>query len=389
VSVGLPTLFPLPRPDLPAASRGGILPYQVLKQFVADGLIRATEPIDEVQFQPASIDLRLGPVAYRVEASFLPSPDSTVMARVADLMVEEIDLSGPATLERGSVYIIPLLEALSLPQNTLGKANPKSTTGRLDVFTRLITDGGKNFERARRGYSGKLYVEVAPRTFNVIVHKGTRLNQLRLVRGHPSPSDTQLKELKRAESIVYSPLEEPEEPSIENGLWVTVDLKGTDPTLPVGFRAKATDCPIDLDRVAHYPAEEFWEPICPPERGQLILHPHEFYILASRERVRIPPTYAAEMIGYDPSVGEFRVHYAGFFDPGFGYDEASRLRGTPAVLEVRSHEVAFLMRHRQRVGRFLFERMLTEPERMYGSTALGSSYQHQRVALSKQFKQPG
>jgi dCTP deaminase len=359
-----------------------------LKQFVADGLIRAAEPIADVQFQPASIDLRLGEVAYRVEASFLPSPDATVMARVADLEVERIDLAKPAVLERGAVYIIPLLEEVSLPQNTLGKANPKSTTGRLDVFTRLITDGGKNFERAHRGYNGRLYVEVAPRTFRVIVHKGTRLNQLRLVRGHPAPSDTQLKELKRAEYLVYGPLEEPEEPSIENGLWVTVDLKGTDPTLPVGYRARATECPIDLDRVGYYEAEEFWEPIYRPGNGQMILHPHEFYILASRERVRIPPSYAAEMIGYDPSVGEFRVHYAGFFDPGFGYDADSALRGTPAVLEVRSHEVAFLMRHRQRVGRFLFERMLTEPEQIYGG-ALGSSYQHQRVALSKQFKQPG
>ncbi len=369
---------------LPTVASSGILPAQHLQALIDEGRLFARQPILASQVQPASLDLRLGPVAYRVRASFLPSARSRVLDKVEQFQMHQLDLTTPAVLERGCVYIVPLQEEVDLPADVSGLANPKSTVGRLDVFTRLITDHGDEFERVPPGYQGQLYAEIAPRTFSVLVRQGTRMNQLRLARGKEETPHGVLSRLHEVETLVYQGNGDPGEPKIADGLWFSVDLEGEPSVAVIGYRAKRYGPLVDLDRVDFYDPAEFWEPIPRPPRGQLILNPEEFYILASKEKIRIPPTYAAEMVGYDASVGEFRIHYAGFFDPGFGYGNDD-LKGTRAVLEVRSHEVPFLLEDGQRVGRLVYERLLEAPDRLYG-TAIGSSYQGQGIALSKQFK---
>lgn len=377
-------LFPEQKKDIGSLHTTGILPSQKIEELIDAGYINAKTPISKDQIQPASIDLRLGPVAYRVRASFLPGKDSTVKSKLDALQMHEIDLTKPSVLEKGCVYIIPLMEELSLPPKISGKVNPKSTTGRLDVFARLITDYGKEFERIEAGYKGKLYVEIVPRTFSVLVHEGTKLNQLRLVRGEPAPSDTGLNKLDEKETLVYLRNDIPDEAMIDKGLWVSIDLQGGDDTESIGYRAKGHAPLIDLDKIDYYDPLEFWEPIHRPKSKSIILNPDDFYILLSKQKIRIPPHYAAEMVAYDPSVGEFRIHYAGFFDPGFGYGNDD-IKGTHAVLEIRSHEVPFLLEDGQVVGRLLYERLLEMPEKIYG-VGIGSSYQSQGLSLSKQFK---
>ncbi len=377
-------LFPELFPHEEELNTTGLLPSQRLEQCIEAGYIHAADEITPDQVQPSSIDLRIGRTAWQVTASFLPTRKSTVKEKLQDLFIRELDLSSPTVLNRGCVYIVPLKEELALPSAFWGKANPKSTTGRLDVFTRLLSDYVDEFEHIPNGYKGKLYAEVVPRTFSVIVREGTRLNQLRLVKGNPPPSDAKLEALHEREVLVYSQSDLPTEAMIFKGLWLSLDLSGTNGSEVVGYRAKKDASPIDLLKVHHYDPEEYWHPILKPAAERLILYPDEFYILASKERVRIPPQYAAEMIPLDPSVGEFRIHYAGFFDPGFGYG-ADDVKGTHAVLEVRSHEVPFLVEDGQRVGRLVFEQMLACPTKLYGRD-IGSSYQSQGLALSKQFK---
>jgi dCTP deaminase len=362
----------------------GILPSQSIEELIQSGHISAASPISEDQVQPSSLDLRLGPVAYRVRASFLSSKNSTVLEKLEEYKLYEVDLGQPAVLERGCVYIAPLLEELKLPAGISGKANPKSTTGRLDIFTRLITDFGSEFERVPAGYKGKLYTEIVPRTFSVVARQGTRLNQLRFRRGTPPPSDTELRTLHEEETLVYTNDEAPGDAIISKGLWLSVDVTGDDNTELIGYKARKHTPLIDLARENYYDPTEFWEPISRTRTRSLILDPEDFYILISREKVRIPPNFAAEMVPYDPSVGEFRIHYAGFFDPGFGYG-ADDIKGTPAVLEVRSHEAPFLLEDGQVVGRLLFERLLSAPRKVYGQ-GIGSSYQRQGLALSKHFR---
>jgi dCTP deaminase len=280
---------------------------------------------------------------------------------------------------------VPLMEELNLPADISGKANPKSTTGRLDVFTRLITDYGSEFERVPAGYKGTLYTEIVPRTFSIVVEQGARLNQLRLRRGNPPPSDSELERLHEQETLVYTENLSPGDALISNkSLWLSVDLSGDEGSDIIGYKARHNTALIDLHRINHYEPLEYWEPIHRTRSRSLVLDPDDFYILASKERVRIPHSFAAEMVPYDPSVGEFRIHYAGFFDPGFGYG-ADDIKGTHAVLEVRSHEVPFLLEDGQVVGRLVFERLLSAPTKIYGQ-GIGSSYQHQRLALSKHFR---
>jgi dCTP deaminase len=361
----------------------GILPYQAYQDFIHAGRITADEPFADAQIQPASIDLRLGAVAWRVQASFLPGKQP-VSRRLEALKMHELDLTHGAVLERGCCYIVPLLEHLSLPADIAGTANPKSTTGRLDIFTRLIPDYAEEFEEVKKGYKGNLYLEVSPRTFSVRVHKGLALNQLRLRRGDPPPSDAALEALDAAEGLVYSGDDKQETATIRRGLWVSIDLDGVDSDL-IGYRARHYAPAIDLAKIDHYDPAEYWEPIHRNPSRSLILNPGEFYILVSKQKVRVPPGYAAEMVPYDPSVGEFRIHYAGFFDPGFGYGVDGEIPGTRAVLEVRSHEVPFLVEDGQVVGRLVYERLTERPSQLYGS-GLGSSYQRQGLALSKHFK---
>lgn len=360
----------------------GVLPLQALEKMVAEGAIRSRAPVAPDQIQPSSIDLRLGSEAYRVRASFLAGGVSTITSKLQQYRLHTIDLTRPAVLEKGCVYIVPLQEELALPAHVSGKANPKSSTGRLDIFTRLITDEGRQFEIVPAGYRGRLYAEVVPRTFSVVVRQGERLSQLRLFQGDYAPSDALLRQLEMEESLVYLPDETRGEATIRNGLRLSVDLEGDSEI--IGYRAKKHAPLIDLAKIQYYDPEDFWDPIRRNASRSIILDPEDFYILASRERVRIPALYAAEMVPFDATVGEFRIHYAGFFDPGFGYGSGD-INGTRAVLEVRSHEVPFIMEHGQIVASLVFEKLLEKPRLLYGE-GIGSSYQRQGLKLSKHFR---
>ncbi len=379
----------LHEPETPAESAKarttGILPSQDISNLIAQGNIRATPSINPDHVQPASLDLRLGDIAHRVRASFLPGPNATVADKIKELRMARVDLTGAPVFEKDCVYIVPLVEELNLPPNISGRANPKSTTGRLDIFTRLITDYGTEFDSVPAGYKGKLYAEVVSRTFTVALRAGMRLSQLRFVQGSPRSGDSTIKGLEQEEPLVYMDDEEtPGRAQFQRGLRITVNLEASEPGEIIAYRAKRYAPIIELDRVGFYPSEEFWEVRHQNANKNLILEPGDFYILASRERVRVPPDFAAEMVPFDPSDGEFRIHYAGFFDPGFGYG-SSEIKGTRAVLEVRAHEVPFLIEHGQLVGRLNYMHLLTRPEKIYG-TNIGSSYQHQALTLSKQFK---
>lgn len=378
-------LFPELVADHPTFTTG-VLPAQSIRELIDDHRILADSQIEEGQIQPASIDLRLGAVAYRIQASFLPGRYSTVMDRVRALHMAEIDISKPAVLERGCVYIVPLMEQLNLAPDMSGKANPKSTTGRLDIFNRLITDYGVEFEHVANGYTGPLYAEIVPRTFTVILGAGTKLNQLRFIRGKPATPDSKIAELDEEEILVYTEDDNPAKAQIDRGLRISMSLQGDNNSDIVAYKAKKNAPAVDLTKINFYPIGEFWDAVHVPTNKAIILDPGDFYILGSKERVRVPPQYAAEMVAFDPSMGEFRIHYAGFFDPGFGYG-VSDIRGTRAVLEVRAHEVPFLIEDGQIVGRLLYTRMLSLPEKIYGAS-IGSSYQRQVLALSKQFRMP-
>jgi len=383
-----PNLF---APDQSAADTGalhaprtGILPYQQIRQMLREHeIVSLAAEIGPEQVQPASLDLRLGPTAYRVRASFLPGRQATVMERIDQLDGYAIDISAGAVLEKGCVYVVPLMEqlALSNASGITGFANPKSSTGRLDILTRLMTDNSEAFDQVERGYQGPLYIEIAPRTFSIVVRAGTRLNQVRFRRGSPSLAVTELHRLQDDGQLVVA--QDDRRNIREKLVGVSIDLAGEGPGSLIGYRAKKHSDRIDIDRLAHYEPLDFWEPIHFRRVPTIILDPDEFYILVTREAVRVPPDYAAEMVAYDTAVGEFRVHYAGFFDPGFGWDNSTGV--SKAVLEVRSHEVPFMLEHGQTVGWLRYERMMARPDRLYGA-AIGSTYLNQTLALAKQFR---
>jgi dCTP deaminase len=377
-------LFPELTAEEPETRTKGILPCQEIRQLISNRHVHATPAIEEAHIQPASLDLRLGDIAHRVRASFLPGPNSTVESRIKELRMTRVDLTSAAVFEKDCVYIVPLLEELNLPQDISGKANPKSTTGRLDIFTRLITDYGVEFDRVPPGYKGKLYAEVVSRTFTVAIRAGMRLSQLRFVRGNPDTRDSTIKKLDQEETLVYMDEDSPVKALLDRGLRITLNLEAGEKDEVIAYQARRNAPVIELDKINHYAPAEFWESHRQSANKGLILHPGDFYILASRERVRVPPDYAAEMVPFDASDGEFRIHYAGFFDPGFGYGD-SDIKGTRAVLEVRAHEVPFLMEHGQLVGRLNYMPLLTRPDKIYG-TNIGSSYQQQALTLSKQFR---
>ncbi len=357
----------------------GILPDRDIAGLFEAGALAADRPLDDDQIQPASLDLRLGAKAYRVRASFLPGPSSTVSDKLERLKLHEIDLSEGAVLETGCVYVVPLQERLTLPADVSASANPKSSTGRLDIFTRIMADRTQEFDKIPAGYDGPLFMEVSPRTFPIVVRAGSRLSQIRFRKGHALLSEPELRDLHAAETLVAS-----EEPNISGGgIALSIDLTGTTEGL-IGYRAKHHTAVVDVDRRAALDVYDFWEPLHARGRPELILDPDEFYILVSREAVHVPPLHAAEMTPFDPLVGEFRVHYAGFFDPGFGHS-ASGGTGARAVLEVRSHEVPFILEHGQIVGRLVYEHMLARPGRLYGAD-MKSNYQAQGLKLSKHFR---
>ncbi|MFK7835146.1 MAG: 2'-deoxycytidine 5'-triphosphate deaminase [Sulfitobacter sp.] len=354
----------------------GVIPNQLISQMINDGEITARPAVIPEQIQPASLDLRLGTVAYRVRASFLAGHGARVEDRLAEFEMHRVDLSDGAVLEKGCVYVVPLMERLDLPSDVSAVANAKSSTGRLDLLTRTITDGGAEFDRIGAGYSGPLFAEICPRSFSVLVRPGMRLNQIRFGRGDAVLDDDALRALHAETPLVDG------DAVIDDGLGFSVDLRLPDTTL-VGYRAKPHTGVIDLDNIGFYDPAAYWEEVH-SENGQIILDPGAFYILLSREAVTIPPEYAAEMAPYLAMVGEFRVHYAGFFDPGFGHASAGG-SGSRGVLEVRCHEAPFVLEHGQVVGRLVYERMVTPPTQLYGAD-LASNYQGQGLKLSKHFK---
>jgi len=386
------TLFPdLPNEDSKATRTEGMLPSQEIKRLIAQGHVRSVPEIVEQQIQPASLDLRLGEIGYRVQASFVPQ-HSTVERGIADagLRMSRVDLTRPTLLEKGAVYIVPLLEELELPEDISARANPKSSTGRLDIFTRLITDYGIEFEQVRTGYKGRLYAEIASRTFTVILRAGMTLNQLRFVQGSPKPSDRATTALERTswerdEALVYGEEGTPTKAQIrKQSILLSANLRGDDSSEIVAYKARENAPVIDLANINYYEPHEFWDIRRDPGNKGLILDPGGFYILASKERVSVPPDWAAEMVSIDQEIGEFRIHYAGFFDPGFGYG-ANDIKGTRAVLEVRAHEVPFLIEHDQVMARLQYIPVLSRPDKIYG-VDIGSSYQRQGLTLSKHFK---
>lgn len=355
----------------------GVLPDRAILRMIAEGAIAADTPILDAQIQPASLDLRLSGTAYRVRASFLSGRGRTVAERIAEFGMHEIDLTQGAVLEKGCVYLVPLAERLALPADVSAVANAKSSTGRLDLLTRTITDSGTEFDRVGAGYTGPLYAEICPRSFSVLVRPGMRLNQIRFRRGHAVLTDAELADLHARSTLVAGG------PAvIDQGLGFSVDLRPAQGTL-VGYRAKPHAGLIDLDRIGGYAAADFWEELHTTD-GRLILDPGAFYILVSREAVHIPPDCAAEMAPYLAMVGEFRVHYAGFFDPGFGHAAAGGA-GSRGVLEVRCHEAPFVLEHGQIVGRLVYERMAEAPEALYGA-GIASNYQGQGLKLGKHFR---
>ncbi|PZX11022.1 2'-deoxycytidine 5'-triphosphate deaminase [Celeribacter halophilus] len=354
----------------------GVLADHAIRDMLTRGEISAEPAVIDAQVQPASLDLRLGARAWRVRASFLAGEGRTVAERLEEFEMHQIDLTEGAVLEKGCVYVVPLMERLALPDGIQAVANAKSSTGRLDLLTRLITDEGVEFDRIAPGYDGPLFAEICPRSFSVLVRPGMRLNQIRFRDGQAVLTDPALMALHESTPLVDGPA------VIDQGLGFSVDLKPAEGDL-VGYRAKPHTGVIDLDNIGHYDPAEYWEPIH-AQNGQIILDPGAFYILVSREAVHIPPDYAAEMAPYLAMVGEFRVHYAGFFDPGFGNVDAGGA-GARGVLEVRCHEAPFVLEHGQIVGRLVYEKMQSRPDRLYGAD-LASNYQGQGLKLSKHFR---
>lgn len=364
--------------------KNGILPSQEIRTLLEQKQILADVSIEDAQIQPASLDLRLGTRAYRVRASFLPSRLQKVSDRLDALSLHEFSLEEGAVLETGCVYIVPLLEQLALPDDLSAAANPKSSTGRLDVFTRVIADKTPRFETIPAGYHGPLYAEICPQTFPILVRTGSRLSQIRFRRGPFSGSDEETRDLHDKMRLVDA-----EQPDIDGGIAVSVDLAGVTKSPQgeagtlIGYRAKKHTGVVDVDMPGSCRIADFWEPLYYTGHSSLVLDPDQFYILASREAVHVPPQYAAEMVPFNPLVGEFRVHYAGFFDPGFGHAPSGG-SGSRGVLEVRSHNVPFILEDGQTIARLVYEKLTQAPVLVYGNE-IGSNYQSQGLKLSKHF----
>ena len=377
--------------DLMAYLKGksGYLPCQLIEQAHRQGMIHSQEPIESSQIQPVSLDLRLGPKAYRIQCSFLPE-NEPVETKLKEICLYDFDITDGGILEKNAIYLIPLMEELALPSSLYGLANPKSSTGRLDMFTRVIVDKGHRFDEIPRGYRGKLYLEIISRSFPVKVHAGLSLNQLRLTYAQSPTLGKQGLELKyKNHPILFDrngfviPFDQIKG---ESGIYISLDISGDQPESIIAYKAKTNSTVIDLSKIRHYKADDFWEPIYRNKKNRLILEPESFYIMMSKERVCIWPDWLAEMVAYEPNSGELRTHYAGFFDSGFGWNGTDELmnQGTRAVMEVRPHDVPFMVEDGQTFCRLKFEKVVERPEKVYG-LALNSNYHSQGLALSKYF----
>jgi len=373
--------------DLDSPEREGVLPNQLLERAIAAGVITSSDasPVPPANIQPASVDLRLGPVAYRLRCSFLPDR-YPVAERMAGVVMGEVDLTrNDAVLDKNRPYLIPLKERLSLPPDMRARANPKSSTGRADVFTRVISDRSYSFDEITAGYGGGLYLEVVPLSFAVRVGENLSLNQLRLSVGRSKLDDAEVRQAHADSPVLLRgglPVSN-EKLAVSNGVFLGLNLKG-DRRGRVGYRARPNAPLLDLTKVREVKPEPYWEPVYAEPGNRVVLEPKDFYLLMSEECVTIPPGLAAEMTAYDPTSGELRTHYAGFFDPGFGYDTGGIQYGSTAALEVRAHDVAFMIEHRQRVCKLTFEHMLDAPTHLYGQS-IGSNYQRQNDTLGKHF----
>ena len=368
--------------------RSGYLPIQMLELAYHQGIIHAENSLVESQFQPSSLDLRLGKKAYRIQSSFLPETVN-VEAKLKDLLMYEVDLRDGGILERGAIYLIPLMEELELPRDLYGRTNPKSSIGRLDMFTRVITDYGHRFDEIALGYKGKLFLEIIARSFPVRVREGLTLNQLRLITKNPDISDKSLRSQYTKRPILFDSSGNPipiEDVIVDEGLYIGIDLSSKEKQ-PIAFKAKCNSTVIDLSKIHYYDVFEFWEPIYKQKKKRLILEPESFYIMMSKEKICIWPNLLAEMVAYEPNSGELRTHYAGFFDPGFGWHGGKSLKnqGTRAVMEVRPHDVPFLVEDGQTFCRLKFERVIEKPKKIYGKD-IQSNYHSQKLTLSKFFK---
>jgi dCTP deaminase len=369
--------------------KSGYLANQFMERAHHQGIIHAKTSLLPSQFQPVSLDLRLGDKGYRIQSSFLPENDS-VEAKLKDLKLYDVDLRDGGILEKGAIYLIPLKEELDLPDCIHGRTNPKSSTGRLDMFTRVIVDRGHRFDEIMPGYSGKMYLEIIPRSFPVRVQEGLSLNQLRLFQGEANHNDTALKAIYRKKPILFHADGRPipvEQAKIEGGLFIGVDLIGTRPDGIIAYKAKTNSSVVDLTKTRFYQPLDFWEPVPRQKKNRLILEPESFYIMVSKEKICIWPDLLAEMVAYEPNSGELRTHYAGFFDPGFGWHggKTARNQGTRAVMEVRPHDVPFMVEDGQTFCRLKFEKVIATPTRVYGRQ-IESHYHAQGLALSKYFK---
>jgi len=355
----------------------GILTLAQIDGLLASGAIHSRSPLDPLQRQPTTLDLRLGEQALAIHSGFLPTED-TVEGAAASLVTEQLALQDGAVLRRGQVYLVQLAEELALPPGVRARANPRSSTGRIDVFTRTVVDRHDRFDDIPEGYHGPLWLEVVPRSFDIRVRTGQRLNQTRFVTGHPRLSDNELKQRVARDDLVPSS----DQPGIEaDALLMGLSLRSTD-AAPIGWRARREAPLLDLAKVGQHDPHAFFEPIHPDEHGALILEPEEFYILASSERIRVPPDLAAEMLPWDVGMGELRTNYAGFFDPGFGWGSSSP-EGARAVLEVRPHDVPFRVTHGQPIFRLQYSQTVEPCEVLYGGK--GSAYQNQDLALARYF----
>jgi dCTP deaminase len=378
--------------DLMAYLKGksGYLPCQLIEQVHRQGMILSQVPIEDSQIQPVSLDLRLGPKAYRIQCSFLPE-NEPVETKLKEVSLYDLDITNGGILEKNAIYLIPLMEELNLPSSMYGLANPKSSTGRLDMFTRVIVDRGHRFDEIPLGYQGKLYLEIIPRSFPVKVHAGLSLNQLRLSHVTSQSLDKEKMMIKYEKNPILFDQKgnaiPVDEVKVEEGVYVSVDVAGDQPESIIAYKAKTNSTVIDLSKIRHYKADDFWEPIYRKKKNRLILEPESFYIMMSKERVCIWPDWLAEMIAYEPNSGELRTHYAGFFDSGFGWNGTDELtnQGTRAVMEVRPHDVPFMVEDGQTFCRLKFERVVERPEKLYG-LSLNSNYHSQGLALSKYFE---
>ncbi|MCA8956797.1 MAG: 2'-deoxycytidine 5'-triphosphate deaminase [Planctomycetes bacterium] len=363
----------------------GILVYQQIRDLVASGCLSSNPAISPAQIQPSSLDLRLATRGYRVRSGFLPERCS-VSERLEETTLYAFDLTDGAILEKGNCYVIPLLEQIVEPLPYEIRANPKSSTGRLDLFTRVLVDHHGRFEQVPPGYVGPMFLEVVPRSFPVRVRTGLSLCQIRFSTGHAVLTDDELRAEYARRPLLLDDHGAPiplDQARIDNGLCMGVAIqRDLDLRSHIGFVARRYTGVLDMAADNQHEHHEFFELIHEPVNHRYIVEPEEFYIFASKERIRVPRHLAAEMAPYEIGIAELRTNYAGFFDNGFGGEH-----GTRAVLEVRPHDVPFLVEDGQVFFKLRFFKTSEAPQVAYGDAKLESHYQGQGLKLSKHFRQ--